>query len=90
MQEKKSLVKDESGQAKILLIMILVPVALVLFLVMLMMTSPVLDMLWPQIDNMSSNGYISIAGSLKLFISLIPTIIILLYIYSIVSETTQG
>jgi len=90
MQEKKSLVKDESGQAKILLIMILVPVALVLFLVMLTMTSPVLDMLWPQIDNMSSNGYISIAGSLKLFISLIPTIIILLYIYSIVSETTQG
>jgi len=90
MQEKKSLVKDEGGQAKILLIMILVPVALVLFLVMLMMTSPVLDMLWPQIDNMSSNGYISIAGSLKLFISLIPTIIILLYIYSIVSETTQG
>ena len=90
MQEKRSLVKDERGQAKILLIMILVPIALVLFLVMLMMSSPVLDLLWPQIDNMSSSGYISIAGSLKLFISLIPTVVILLYLYSIVSETTQG
>jgi uncharacterized BrkB/YihY/UPF0761 family membrane protein len=90
MQEKNSVLSEQQGQAKILMIMILVPIALVLFLVMLTMTSPVLDLLWPQIDSMSADGYISIAGSLKMFISLIPTVIILLYLYSIVSETTQG
>lgn len=91
MERKKvSLLNEDKGQAKILLIMILVPIALVLFLVMLTMTSPILDMLWPQIDSMSVDGYISIAGTLKMFISLIPTIVIMLYLYSIVSEVTQG
>lgn len=91
MERKKvSLLNEDKGQAKILLIMILVPIALVLFLVMLTMTSPILDMLWPQINSMSGDGYISIAGTLKMFISLIPTIVIMLYLYSIVSEVTQG
>jgi hypothetical protein len=85
-----ALSEDNSGQAKILLIMILVPIALVLFLVMLTMSNPILDLLWPQIDNMSASGYISIAGSLKLFIALIPTVVILLYLYSIVSEVSSG
>lgn len=90
LERKNSLLKEESGQAKILLIMVLVPIALVLFLVMLSMTSPILDLLWPQIDSMSADGYISIAATLKMFISLIPTIIIMLYLYSVVSEVTQG
>lgn len=89
-RKKASLLNEDRGQAKILLIMILVPIALVLFLVMLTMTSPILDMLWPQINSMSGDGYISIAGTLKMFISLIPTIVIMLYLYSIVSEVTQG
>jgi uncharacterized BrkB/YihY/UPF0761 family membrane protein len=89
-RKKISLLNEDKGQAKILLIMILVPIALVLFLVMLTMTSPILDMLWPQIDTMSADGYVSIAGTLKMFISLIPTIVIMLYLYSIVSEVTQG
>ena len=89
MQTKKeSLLSDNSAQANIILIMILVPVALVLFLVMLQMSQPVLDLLWPTIDNLSGSGYIAIAGTLKLFIALIPTIIILLMIYSFVTEVT--
>lgn len=78
--------KENKGQAKIILAMLLVPVTFVLFLVMLMMSSPVLDVLFPVIDNMGTAGTIWLPGLLKLFVAFIPTIIILLWIYTMIAD----
>lgn len=85
----RSVWKNDSGQARIILTMLLVPITLIIFLVMLMITSPLLDQLFPLIDNMATAGTLSMPGILKLIIALIPTIIVMLWIYSMATEIGQ-
>jgi protein-S-isoprenylcysteine O-methyltransferase Ste14 len=89
MDIKTSVWSEEKGQARIILTMMLVPITLILFLVMLMISSPLLDQLFPVIDNMAAAGTLSMPSILKLIIALIPTIIIMLWIYSMVTEIGQ-
>lgn len=89
-KESESLLDDESGRGEGILAMLLLPLALIMFFVMLVMIDPVLSLLFPQIDSLAASGYLSASGVLKLVISLLPTIIIVLYIYSTTLDVTGG
>lgn len=78
--------KENKAQSKIILAMLLVPVVLVIFLVMLMMSSPIMDVLFPIIDTMATSGTLWMPGVLKLFLAFIPIIVILLWLYVMISD----
>lgn len=77
-----SLLNEEKGQAKGILLMILTPVAFLMFLIMLQMLDPVFTLLFPQIDNMATSGNIYGAAILKIFLAFVPTIIATVWLYS--------